>query len=65
MTENIQHPTSDIQRSTGARFGHHWMFDVGCSVLDVPNFHNVIRASFPHCVIMLLSPCSGIYSEQK
>jgi len=65
MAENIQHPTSDIQRPTGAHSGHHWMLDVGCWILGVPNFRDVIRASFPLCGIILLSPCAGIYSEQK
>ena len=34
--QNIQHPTSNIQHPLDARRGCHWMFDVGCWMLDVP-----------------------------
>jgi hypothetical protein len=35
--ENIQHPTSNIQHPMGLRRAFHWMLDVGCWMLDVPN----------------------------
>ena len=33
--QNIQQPTSNIQHPMDARCGGHWMFDVGCWLLDV------------------------------
>src|SRR5437773_6873301 len=34
-TSNIQHPTSNTQPPTNGPIGNHWLFDVGCWVLDV------------------------------
>jgi hypothetical protein len=36
--ENIQHPTSNIEHPIGLRRATHWVLDVGCWMLDVPNF---------------------------
>src|SRR6266480_8101533 len=34
-TSNIQHPTSNTQPPINGPIGNHWLFDVGCWVLDV------------------------------
>src|SRR5216110_3222083 len=34
-TPNIQHPTSNTQPPINGPIGNHWLFDIGCWVLDV------------------------------
>src|SRR5207247_4058228 len=34
-TSNIQHPTSNTQPPINGPIGNHWLFDIGCWVLDV------------------------------
>jgi putative membrane protein insertion efficiency factor len=36
--KNIQHPTSNTQHPVALRYDGHWLFDVGCWMLDVPKF---------------------------
>jgi len=36
--ENIEHRTSNIEHPIGLRRATHWVLDVGCWMLDVPNF---------------------------
>src|SRR4026209_1357095 len=43
---NIQHPTSNTQHPLNCQSSIHWMFDVGCWMLDV--FHYFTSCLSPH-----------------
>jgi hypothetical protein len=60
VVENIEHPTSNIQHPVTAQCERHWVFDVGCWLLDVEfpvSFGNQFWpwSGYPDCTAMFIS----------